>query len=151
MKLRELLLRVALADQEQIDLVRTRSVYNREEEGVMPATSEELMTIARAAADKIDIRTEVRQFPSFGDVEEQCESEFDELLETLHDDDVFESVDVQRQQDIAESLTASLPQEKRDLLDELIDNQARQLWLNQEAAFHLGMAVGMRLAAGRRQ
>jgi hypothetical protein len=121
------------------------------QEGVMAATSDELMTIARAAADKIDIRTDVRQFPSFGDVEEQCETEFDDLLETLHDDELFESVDVQRQQDLADALTAALPLEKRGLLDELIDNQARQLWLNQEAAFHLGMAVGMRLAAGRRQ
>lgn len=117
----------------------------------MSATSDELMAIARAAADKIDVRTEARQFPSFGDVEDQCESEFDELLERLHDDEVFESVDVQRQQDLADTLTGALPQDKRELLDELIDNQARQVWLNQEAAFHLGMAVGMRLASGRRQ
>jgi hypothetical protein len=117
----------------------------------MSVTSDELMMIARAAADKIDIDTELRQFPSFGDVEEQCESEFDELLETLHDDEVFEPVDVQRQQELADTLTAALPQDKRQLLDELVDNQARQLWLNQEAAFHLGMAVGMRLASGRRQ
>jgi molybdopterin converting factor small subunit len=117
----------------------------------MPATSDELMAIARAAADKIDIHGEVRQFPSFGDVEEQCEAEFDELLETLHDDDVFEAVDVQRQQELADTLAASLPEDKREMLDELIDNQARQLWLNQDAAFHLGMAVGMRLASGRRQ
>jgi hypothetical protein len=117
----------------------------------MATTSDELMAIARAAADKIDVRTEARQFPSFGDVEEQCEAEFDELLETLHDDEVFEGVDVQRQQELADTLTAALPPDTRELLEELIDNQARQLWLNQEAAFHLGMAVGMRLAAGRRQ
>lgn len=117
----------------------------------MSATSDELMTIARAAADKIDIRTEVRQFPSFGDVEDQCEEELDELLATLHDDEVFEAVDVQRQQDLADTLIAALPEDKREMLDELIDNQTRQLWLNQEAAFHLGMAVGMRLATGRRQ
>lgn len=112
----------------------------------MPATSDELMTIARDAADKIDIETETRQFPSFGDVEDQCEAELDELLETLHDDELFETVDVQRQQDLAEILMGALPPEKRELLDELIDNQASQLWLNQEAAFHLGMAVGLRLA-----
>ena len=117
----------------------------------MSVTSDELMTIARAAADKIDVINESRQYPSFGDVEEQCEAEFDELLETLHDDDVFEPVDVQRQQELADTLTAALPADKRELLEELIDNQARQLWLNQEAAFHLGMAVGMRLAGGRRQ
>ena len=32
----------------------------------------------------------------------------------------------------------------------LVDNLARQVWVNQEAAFHLGMAVGLRLAEGRR-
>ena len=117
----------------------------------MSATSDELMTIARAAADKVDIRSDVRQFPSFGDLEEQCEAEIDELLETLHDDEVFEAVDVQRQQELADTLMLALPEDKREQLDELIDNQTRQLWLNQEAAFHLGMAVGMRLAAGRRQ
>lgn len=117
----------------------------------MSVTSDELMAIARHAADKIDVRTESRQFPSFGDVEEQCESEFDELLEALHEDEVFEAVDVQHQQELADRLTAALPQDKREMLEELIDNQARQLWLNQEAAFHLGMAVGMRLATGRRQ
>jgi hypothetical protein len=117
----------------------------------MSVTSDELMTIARTAADKIEVNTDARQFPSFGDVEDQCEAEFDELLETLHEDEVFEPVDVQRQQELADALTAALPPDKRELLDELIDNQSRQLWLNQEAAFHLGMAVGMRLGGGRRQ
>lgn len=116
----------------------------------MSATSDDLMAIARTAADKIDVTSE-RQFPTFGDVEDLCEAEFDELLETLHDDEVFEDVDVQRQQELADTLMAALPSEKRELLDELIDNQARQVWLNQEAAFHLGMAVGMRLAARRKQ
>ncbi|HEX2311535.1 MAG TPA: hypothetical protein VHH91_12560, partial [Vicinamibacterales bacterium] len=30
--------------------------------------------------------------------------------------------------------------------EDLVDNQAAQVWLQQEGAFHLGMAVGMRLA-----
>ena len=32
------------------------------------------------------------------------------------------------------------------LLEELVDNQAAQVWLQQEGAFHLGMAVGLKLA-----
>jgi hypothetical protein len=39
---------------------------------------------------------------------------------------------------------------EHELIEELVDNLARQVWLNQEAAFHLGMAVGLRLAEGRR-
>jgi hypothetical protein len=31
-------------------------------------------------------------------------------------------------------------------VESLIDNQAAQVWLQQEGAFHLGMAVGLRLA-----
>jgi len=27
-----------------------------------------------------------------------------------------------------------------------VDNQSRHVWLQQEAAFHLGLAVGLRLA-----
>jgi hypothetical protein len=84
----------------------------------MSVTSDELMSIARAAADKIEVHAESRLFPSFGDVEEQCETEFDELLETLHDDEVFEPVDVQRQQELADTVMAALPQDKRELLDE---------------------------------
>jgi hypothetical protein len=28
-----------------------------------------------------------------------------------------------------------------------VDNQAAQVWLQQEGAFHLGVAIGLRLAA----
>ena len=35
------------------------------------------------------------------------------------------------------------------LVDELVDNQAAQVWLQQEGAFHLGVAVGLRLAKER--
>ena len=40
--------------------------------------------------------------------------------------------------------------DNEELVEELVDNQTRHLWLHQEAAFHLGMAVGLRLAQGRR-
>lgn len=115
----------------------------------MPATSEELMDIARAAADKIELSPEIPQFPSFGDIEDQCENEYEELLGVLHEDDVFEPVSMERQEELVETLQAALPADKRELVDELVDNHARHLWLNQEGAFHLGMAVGIRIAQGR--
>ncbi len=115
----------------------------------MSATSEDLMNVARAAADKIELSQKVRAFPSFGDVEEQCETEYDQLLGILHEDEIFEPVDLDRQEELVDAIRAVLPQDKHELLEELVDNHSRQVWLNQEAAFHLGMAVGMRVALGR--
>ncbi len=97
----------------------------------MGATSDDLMEIARAGAERIDLPAERVRYPSFADIEEQCSAEYDELLNALRDDELFAPADLQRQ-------------------EELVDNTARQLWMNQEAAFHLGMAVGLRLAQGRR-
>jgi hypothetical protein len=57
---------------------------------------------------------------------------------------------VQRQEEIVQRLKALVDDSDQDLVEELVDNLARQIWLNQEAAFHLGMAVGLRLAEGRR-
>ena len=116
----------------------------------MGATSDELMDIARAGAERIDIPDKRVRYPSFADIEEQCATEYDELLEALHDDELFASADVQRQEELVERLKAVVGQEHEEVLEELVDNLARQIWLNQEAAFHLGMAVGLRLAEGRR-
>ena len=116
----------------------------------MSVTSDDLMNVARAAAERVDLSQEIRLFPSFSDVEEQCEPEFDELLGLLHDDEVFEPVSVERQEELVGTLQAAIPENAHALLDELIDNLSRQIWLNQEAAFHLGMAVGMRIAEARR-
>ena len=57
---------------------------------------------------------------------------------------------MQRQEELVERLKAVVGEEHEEVLEELVDNLARQIWLNQEAAFHLGMAVGLRLAEGRR-
>ncbi len=38
------------------------------------------------------------------------------------------------------------PEHLQKLVDELVDNQAAQVWLQQEGAFHLGIAIGLRLA-----
>jgi hypothetical protein len=116
----------------------------------MGATSDELMDIARAGAERIDMPDERVRFPSFSDIEEQCAAEYDELLNLLHDDELFQPVDVQRQEELVERLKSLLGEEHEEVIDDLVDNQTRHLWLHQEAAFHLGMAVGLRLAQGRR-
>ena len=92
-------------------------------------TSDELMRLARACANRITLPRKSRQFPSFSEVEEQCEEEYEELLVVLHDDE-------------------ALPEIRHVLLEDLVDNQAAQVWLQQEGAFHLGMAVGLKLAEG---
>jgi len=116
----------------------------------MGATSDDLMDIAKAGADRIDMPDERVRYPSFSDIEEQCAAEYDQLLEALHDDELFQTVDVARQEAVAEELKSLVGDDKEELVDDLVDNQTRHLWLHQEAAFHLGMAVGLRLALGRR-
>jgi hypothetical protein len=116
----------------------------------MGATSDDLMDIARAGAERIDMPDCRGRYPSFSDIEEQCATEYDELLEALHEDELFAPADVQRQEEIVQRLKALVDDSDQDLVEELVDNLARQIWLNQEAAFHLGMAVGLRLAEGRR-
>ncbi len=116
----------------------------------MGATSEDLMDIARAGAERIDMPDSGIRYPSFSDIEEQCADEYDDLLDALHEDELFAPADVQRQEEIVQRLKELVDEEDHELIDELVDNLARQIWLNQEAAFHLGMAVGLRLAEGRR-
>jgi hypothetical protein len=119
-------------------------------EAVMGATSDDLMDIARAGAERIEITDNSVRFPSFSDVEEQCATEYDELLDALHEDELFAPADVQRQEELVQHLKEVVGEEDQELIEELVDNLARQIWLNQEAAFHLGMAVGLRIAEGRR-
>jgi hypothetical protein len=114
------------------------------------ATSDDLMDLARAGAERIDMPDDRIRYPSFSDIEEQCAAEYDELLDALHDDELFAPADVQRQEEIVERLKELVDESDHELIEELVDNLARQIWLNQEAAFHLGMAVGLRLAEGRR-
>ncbi len=116
----------------------------------MGATSDDLMEIARQGAERIDLPAEQVRYPSFGDIEEQCAAAYDELLNALRDDELFAPADLQRQEELVEQLKPMIGSQNEALLEELVDNTARQLWINQEAAFHLGMAVGLRLAQGRR-
>jgi hypothetical protein len=116
----------------------------------MGVTSDDLMEIARAGAERIDLPAERVRYPNFSDIEEQCSAEYDDLLNALRDDELFAPADLQRQEELVEQLKPIIGSRNEPLLEELIDNTARQLWMNQEAAFHLGMAVGLRLAEGRR-
>jgi hypothetical protein len=116
----------------------------------MGATSDDLMDIARAGAERIDMPDERLRYPSFSDIEDQAAAEYDELLNVLHEDELFQPVDVQRQEETVDKLKLLVGTENEELVEDLVDNQTRHLWLHQEAAFHLGMAVGLRLAEGRR-
>jgi hypothetical protein len=111
------------------------------------STSEELLEIAAAGAEKLPMSADMRRYPTFSDVEEQCEAEYDQLLDLLREDELFATVDLDLQEQLADTIKTVLPENKHKLLDELIDNQNRHVWLQQEAAFHLGVAVGLRIAA----
>ena len=108
-------------------------------------TSEELLELAEQCANKLDLDDKQRHVPSFSDAEEQCEDEYEELLEAIHEDELFAPVDIQLQESLVEQIAAELPEDKRTLIVELADNHARHVWLQQEGAYHLGLAVGRRL------
>ena len=108
-------------------------------------TSEELLELAERCAQKVDLEGKLRHVPSFSDAEEQCEDEYEALLEAIHEDELFAPVDIQRQETLVEQIAAALPEEKRVMIVELADNHARHIWLQQEGAYHLGLAVGRRL------
>ena len=108
-------------------------------------TSDELLQLAERCADKLDLDGTLRHVPSFSDVEEQCEDEYEELLQALHEDELFAPDDIARQEELVEQIAAALPEDKRMLIVELADNHARHVWLQQEGAYHVGLAVGRRL------
>ena len=112
-------------------------------------TSEELLELADRCAEQVDLEGKLRHVPSFSDAEEQCEDEYEALLEAIHEDELFAPVDILRQERLVEQITAALPEEKRVMIVELADNHARHIWLQQEGAYHLGLAVGRRLRLRR--
>jgi hypothetical protein len=109
-------------------------------------TSDDLMRLARVCADRITPPRKSTQFPSFAEVEEQCGDAYEDLLGILHEDELFEPADLDEQERLVEAIKTVLSTEKQSLIERLVDNQAAQVWLQQEGAFHLGMAVGLRLA-----
>ncbi len=111
-------------------------------------TADELMELARACADKLDL-ADGRRLPDLQDVEEQSEQEYGELLDLLQEDDVFGAVDLDRQEQLAGEIEAALPEARRALLEELREQHTKQIWLLQEAAYHVGLAVGLRIAGAK--
>lgn len=112
----------------------------------MSPTSRDLLKLAYACAGKVDLPRRLRSYPSFSEIEEQCESEYEDLLGALHEDEIFEPVDIDRQQQIVDQIKDALPETRRELIEELVDNHARHVWLQQEAAYHLGLAIGLRIS-----
>ena len=94
---------------------------------------------------KLQLDGPLRHVPSFSDVEAQCEDEYEALLQTIHEDEVFAPVDIQRQEALVEQIAAALPEDQRTLIIELADNHARHVWMQQEGAYHVGIAVGRKL------
>jgi hypothetical protein len=108
-------------------------------------TSDELIELAERCAEKLEIDGKMRHVPSFSDAEEQCEAEYEALLEAIHEDELFAPVDIGLQESLVEQIARELPEDKRTLIVELADNHARHVWLQQEGAYHMGLAVGRRL------
>jgi hypothetical protein len=108
-------------------------------------TPDELLELADRCADKLELDGKLRHIPSFSDVEDQFEDEYEELLQAIHEDELFAPVDIERQEEIVEQIAAALPEDRRMLIVELADNHARHVWLQQEAAYHVGLAIGRKL------
>src|SRR5688572_25081220 len=108
-------------------------------------TSEELLELAERCAEKLELDGKLRRVPSFSDAEEECEEEHEDLLQAIHADELFAPVDIQRQEELVEQIAAALPEDKRMMSVELAHNQARHVWLQQEGAYHVGLAVGHKL------
>ena len=112
-------------------------------------TSDELLELADLCAKQLELDGALRNVPSFSDAEDHCEDQYEDLLQAIHEDELFAPVDIQRQERLVEQIAAALPEAQRMLIVELADNHARHVWLQQEGAYHLGLAVGRRLRVRR--
>ncbi len=112
-------------------------------------TSDDLLELADRCADALELDGKRRAIPSFSDAEDECEDEYEELLQAIHEDELFAPVDIHRQEQLVEQIAAALPEAQRALIVELADNHARHVWLQQEGAYHLGLAVGRKLRLRR--
>ena len=107
--------------------------------------SDELLDLANRCASKLELDGVLRHVPSFSDVEQVCDDEYEELLQAIHEDELFAPVDIGRQEQLVEQIAAALPEDQRTLIIELADNHARHVWMQQEGAYHVGVAVGRKL------
>jgi hypothetical protein len=114
----------------------------------MATTSDDLLRIARRGAQRVALSRH-GWVPPLEDIEEQCGAEIEEMLSLLQDDDVFGEVDLNEQQKLVDQIEAALPENRREMVADLTDQHLRHVWLQQEAAYHLGVAVGMKIAAGK--
>ena len=108
-------------------------------------TPEELIELANQCASKLELDGALRHVPTFSDAEDHFEDEYEELLQAIHEDELFAPVDIQRQEQLVEQIAAALPEDKRTLIIELADNHARHVWMQQEGAYHVGLAVGRKM------
>ena len=67
-------------------------------------TSEELFVLAERCAARLSQDGSIRHLPSFSDAEEQCEAEYEALLVAVHEDEVFAPVNIQRQEQLVQSV-----------------------------------------------
>jgi hypothetical protein len=111
----------------------------------MSAIPEDLLKIARRCADKLTL-SKRGSLPPLEDIDAECEDDIEELLSVLQDDEIFGQVDLNAQQNLMDRIEAALPEDSRPLLAELAELQLRHVWMQQEAAYHLGLAVGMKFA-----
>jgi len=109
-------------------------------------TSDDVMQLAEECAARVSLPRRLRRYPGFAEVEEQCSEEYEELLSVIHEDEIYAPADLDRQEELVRTIQVALPEHLQRLVDELVDNQAAQIWLQQEGAFHLGVAIGLRLA-----
>jgi hypothetical protein len=109
-------------------------------------TSDDVMQLAEVCAARVELPVRRRRYPSFAEVEEQCAEEYEDLLGYIHEDELYAPADLDRQEELVRTVQIALPEHLQALVDELVDNQAAQVWLQQEGAFHLGVAIGLRLA-----
>ena len=108
-------------------------------------TSTELLELADQCAAKLEVDGALRHVPSFSDAEDQFGDEYEDLLQAIHEDELFAPVDIQRQEELVEQIAAALPEDQRMLIVELADNHARHVWMQQEGAYHVGLAIGRKL------
>ena len=109
-------------------------------------TSDDVMELAEACAARVSLPRRARRYAGFAEVEEQCADEYEDLLAFIHEDEIYAPADLERQEELVRTIHVALPEHLQTLVDELVDNQAAQVWLQQEGAFHLGVAIGLRLA-----
>src|SRR4051794_18254970 len=108
-------------------------------------TSEELIELADRCAAKLEMDGKLRHVPSFSDAEEQCEDEYEDLLQAIHEDEVFAPVDVQRQEQLVEAIGGALPEHKRMLTPQPAHSPGRYPWRPREGGSPVGLAFCRRL------